>query len=327
MTASSGAPTVRSKTDLERLLDKKGFVQLLDVFLANEEIPVTRSGLEEFSGLSQPTVYRRVKDLCEMGIVEKSETDSPRMFRLNTDHEAASGLLEAHTALHAHTETIKEASEEYDGDDGQFHTGSPFVELFRYPTNVSILVALLQHPDNRLKAAELARIAGVDRATVGENIQILVDIDIATKNHPSYAANPTYTLNSDHTAVPGFKAVSDSITQQVQPNPTEPEAPDEEDLQASDDKKRQQVHEHLADAVKDESTSPAEDAPEGVSKSDIWGYLKLELSLREEMLSSSGEEGSTEEEDEDTDDGLKSEYKRYHASQSTPAPGPVGAAA
>lgn len=327
MTASGGANAVGREIRLERLLDKKGSVQLLDVFLTNEEIPVTRPGLERLTGLSQPTVYRRVEDLCEIGIIEKSESDSPRMFRLNTEYEVATGLLEAHTALHAHTDEIQGASEDYDGDDGQFHTGSPFVELFRYPSNVSLLVALLRRPEERLRAAEIARIADVDRGTVGENISILVDIGLATEYNPTYATNPTYKLNTDHPAVSGFQRAIDNIQQQDQLHTVEPQPPEEEDLQTGNDEKRQEVHDRLANTVKEDRDSSDESTPSGTSESSIWDHLKLEIFFNDAALALSESQDSADQKNENEVDGLNAEYRRHHANQFKSTPESVGAAA
>ena len=177
-------------------------VRILDVFLANREIPVTRSALEEQSGMSQPTVSRTVNEFLDIGIIEESEDDSPKMFRLNMEHPSAGGLISAYDALYAHVSEIQAASGEFDPDMDHSNEGSPFVELFRYPTNGEILSVLLGNPDAELKAADIARGTDVDDSTVGDNIPILVRIGVVEMIERG--RHDRYQLNRDHPAVDGF---------------------------------------------------------------------------------------------------------------------------
>ncbi|AXR79652.1 hypothetical protein [Natrarchaeobaculum sulfurireducens] len=209
-------------TDLERLLGKKGLVQLMDVFLSNETIPVTASDLEDFSGLSQSTVSRGVRELRDYGIIERSEEGSPYLYRLNMDHPAAEGLLEAHHHLHEHVEEIQAASDEFDPKSELFHTGSPFVELFRYPTNVKLLAAMLANPDVGMRAADVARAAEVDKSTVSDNINVLCRIGLITAEMPQWATDPRYSLNREHPAAEGFLGAIDGLQREVEDTPSAP---------------------------------------------------------------------------------------------------------
>jgi DNA-binding IclR family transcriptional regulator len=209
---STGADgTSTDTTDFVGLLDQKGSVKLLDVFLNKETIPVTAADLAEMSGMDVSTVYRRVEDLCEAGLVEESEDSNPTLYRLNVDHPAVTGLTEAHGHLYAHLDEIQSASEQFDPESELFHEGSPFVELFRYPTNVQMLAALLRNPEAELSAAELARAADVDRATVGDNVDVLVEVGLAEKLDPEYATGTRYALNREHPAAEGFQRAAEAL--------------------------------------------------------------------------------------------------------------------
>jgi len=199
----------------QRLLGKKGSVRVLGVFLGNREIPVTRSGLEKLSGMSQPTVSRTVEEFLEIGIIEESKDDSPKMFRLNMEHPGATGLISAYDALYAHVNEIQEASEEFDPNMAHSNEGSPFVELFRYPTNGALLSELLRQPDTELTAADIARAADVDPSTVGDNIPILVRIGVVDKTESG--RHDQYQLNRGHPAVEGFLKVIKEIQDEHSP--------------------------------------------------------------------------------------------------------------
>lgn len=214
--------TDAATTEFERLLEKKGLVQLMDVFLSNETIPVTASDLEDFSELSQSTVSRRVRELRDYGIVERSEDSSPYLYRLNMDHPAAEGLLEAHHHLHEHVEELQAASDEFDPESKLFHSGSPFVELFRYPTNVKLLAAILANPDIGMRAADVARAAEVDKSTVSDNIEVLCRIRLITAEMPKWATDPRYSLNREHPAADGFLAAIDELCREVEHTPSAP---------------------------------------------------------------------------------------------------------
>jgi len=223
MVPANGVDRDSAIDEFQRLLDKKGSVRVLEVLLGKREMPVTRSGLVKISGMSQPTVSRIVEEFLEVGIIEESEDDDPKMFRLNMEHPAAPGLTSAYDALYAHVSKIQEASEEFDPEKGHSNEGSPFVELFRYPTNGALLSALLRQPDAELTAADIARIADVDPATVGDNIPILVRIGVVEKREDG--SSDQYKLNRDHPAVDGFlEAVEELHDEEGPREPTKEDA-------------------------------------------------------------------------------------------------------
>jgi len=79
MVPANGVNRDSDMDEFQRLLGKKGSVRVLEVFLGNREIPVTRSGLEKLSGMSQPTVSRTVEEFLEIGIIERNpKTTHPR---------------------------------------------------------------------------------------------------------------------------------------------------------------------------------------------------------------------------------------------------------
>jgi|AntRauMinimDraft_4_1070384.scaffolds.fasta_scaffold02054_3 DNA-binding transcriptional ArsR family regulator len=223
MVPANGVNRDSDMDEFQRLLGKKGSVRVLEVFLGNREIPVTRSGLEKLSGMSQPTVSRTVEEFLEIGIIEESKDDSPKMFRLNMEHPGATGLISAYDALYAHVNEIQEASEEFDPNMAHSNEGSPFVELFRYPTNGALLSELLRQPDTELTAADIARAADVDPSTVGDNIPILVRIGVVDKTESG--RHDQYQLNRGHPAVEGFLKVIKEIQDEHSPRePTKDDA-------------------------------------------------------------------------------------------------------
>lgn len=228
--------------EFARLLDTKSSVRVLEVFLSNREIPVTRSDLEDQSGMSQPTVSRTVREFLDMEIIEESEDDSPKMFRLNMDHPAASGLVSAYDALYAHVSEIQEASEEFDPDRDHSNEGSPFVELFRYPTNGKLLSVLLGDPDAELKAAKIAEETDVDSSTVGDNLPILVKIGVVEKIIGG--RYDKYQLNQDHPAVDGFhNAVKGLGDDQY------PKEPKKDDAKDAEEKTAEKLQEQIPELV------------------------------------------------------------------------------
>ncbi|KZX49603.1 hypothetical protein [Haloarcula sp. K1] len=253
MVPADGVARGSAIEEFERLLDKKGLVRLLDVFLANREIPVSTQGLIEFTRDSQPTVSRRTDDLIEIGIIEESEGSSPKMFRLNMEHPAASGLLSAYEALHEHVDEIQESSEEFEPESYDFDSGSPFVELFRYPTNGAILSALLHYPDAKLSKRDIAEIADVDSTTVGDNIPILVRIGIATREGED-SRNPKYSLDREHPAADGFlEAIAKLQVAKGPMIPTESEA-----HEASEQEVISSLHEQLREVMSAFGVQPEE---------------------------------------------------------------------
>lgn len=223
MMPANGVDRNSAIDEFQRLLDKKGSVRVLDVLLGKREMPVTRSGLVKISGMSQPTVSRIVEEFLEIGIIEESEGDDPKMFRLNMEHPAVPGLISAYDALYAHVGRIQEASEEFNPEKEHSNEGSPFVELFRYPTNGVLLSALLRKPDAELTAAEIARAVDVDPSTVGDNIPILVRIGVVEKREDGRYNQ--YQLNRDHPAVNGFLEAVEELHDEHSPRePTKEDA-------------------------------------------------------------------------------------------------------
>jgi DNA-binding transcriptional ArsR family regulator len=228
--------------EFARLLDTKSSVRVLDVFLSNREIPVTRSDLEDQSGMSQSTVSRRVREFLEIGIIEESEDDSPKMFRLNMDHPAASGLVSAYDALYDQVGEIQDASEEFDPDMDHSNEGSPFVELFRYPKNGKILSVLLGEPDAELKASEIAEGNDVDSSTVGDNISIPVEIGVIEKIIGG--RYDKYQLNQDHPAVDGFRQAVEELRDDQHPR-----EPTKDELKGTAEKPAEKIQERIAELI------------------------------------------------------------------------------
>lgn len=250
--------------EFARLLDTKGSVRLLEVFLSNREIPVTRSDLKKQSGMSQPTVSRTVEDFLEIGIIEESAGDSPKMFRLDMDHPCTAGLTSAYDALYAHVSEIQDASEEFDPDLDHSNEGSPFVELFRYPTNGKILSVLLERPDAELTAAAIARETDVDGSTVGDNIPILVEIGVVEKIIGGQYDK--YQLNRDHSAVDGFRNAVEELRDHQSPRePTRDDAIDTAENTVA--KLQQQIADLVGEIEPDSGDGLSEDrvAAEAVS--------------------------------------------------------------
>ncbi|MEZ3145292.1 helix-turn-helix domain-containing protein [Halobaculum sp. MBLA0143] len=209
--ANSGAGGERDPT-LTDLLDSPGRVRLLDVFLGRGSLPVSRGDLADLAGVHRSTVSRRLDEFHEYGLVEPvPETSDPELFRVDADHSAVGPLREAHARLFDHVDRLQTASDDYDSDDDLYVAGSPFVELFRSPANVDLFVALLDAPDERLTAAELARAAGVDRSTVEDNVDVLVDIEVARRSEQPFASGPRYGLADDSPVVERFRRAVDAL--------------------------------------------------------------------------------------------------------------------
>lgn len=204
----------RKKAAIERfvqLLDKPGLVNLLDTFLTYETFPQTQESLGEFTGLHQGSVSKRVNELVELGIVEEIDGTRPQEYRLNMDYPAAQGLVDTHTELHNYVREIQRASEEFDPDQAESHEGSPFVELFRYRTNVKILSAFLLFPEERFEIKHISNKAGVDQSTVRDNIDVLCRVGIIERIESQLRDTTEYELNSDHPAKDGFLEVIESL--------------------------------------------------------------------------------------------------------------------
>ncbi len=193
---------------LATLLSSEGRVRLLDVFLGRGTLPVSRRDLADLAGVHRSTASRRVDAFCEHGLVEvMPESSNPELFRVNTDHPVTEPLREAHARLFNHVDRLQEASDDYDADSDLYVAGSPFVELFRYPANVELLLALLENPNGRLTAADLARTADLDRSAVGDNVDVLVDIGVAERVEERYTSSPRYALADDAPVVEQFREV------------------------------------------------------------------------------------------------------------------------
>lgn len=261
--------------EFARLLDTKGSVRLLEVFLSNRETPVTRADLKEQSGMSQPTVSRTVEDFLEIGIIEESADDSPKMFRLDMGHPCAAGLTSAYDALYAHVSEIQDASKEFDPDLDHSNEGSPFVELFRYPTNGEILSVLLEYPAAELTAAAIARETDVDGSTVGDNIPILVEIGVVEKIIGGQ--NDKYQLNRNHPAVDGFRNAVEELRDHQSPRePTRDDAIDT--AENTVEKLQKQIADLVGDMEEDSGDGLSEErvAAEAVSgkRQENWAFAQ-----------------------------------------------------
>lgn len=318
MPAASGASTDSAISEFKHLLEQKGRVRLMDVFLTNETIPVTRGDLKKFSGMSQPTVSRRVRDLCEYGIIEESEEGSPRLFRLEMDHPAAEGLLNAYKALHDHIEEIQAASEDFKRDSDLFHAGSPFVELFQYPTNVEILAALLERPDASLKAADISRITDLDKSTVYDNIGVLTRIGIVNEVCPDYTRHIRYELDRSHPATDGFLTMIKGLR-------AESSAGEVEQFPRDDWEAIKSLRSELVNEAPEEQKATIEPVNDSEEETDSETLKQRFVEMREQASESEGENTSTnreevsevkEEEIADLNENLRYQYHQAaHAHQ------------
>jgi predicted transcriptional regulator len=225
MTSSVGRNAERAEQRFIELLDKNGLVRLLDVFLTYETIPQNQQGLATFTGFDQGTVSKRVNELVDLGIVTKVSDAQPQEYHLNMDHPAAIELVEVHTELQDHVAEIQDESEEYDPEAAGPYDGSPFVELFRYPTNAKLLVALLRNSDAQLRVAHIQREADVDYQTVKDNIGLLCEVGIVKRIEDTYTGDVKYILNDGHPAKSGFEQVIDALEANLEKE-EEPAAPE-----------------------------------------------------------------------------------------------------
>lgn len=227
MPLNEGGGTDAAVQRFVQLLDKQGLVHLLDVFLTYETFPQTQASLEEFTDLNQSTVSRRVNELADLGIVEKVGGGSPQQFRLNMEYPAAPELLDVHTQLHNHAQEIQNESEAFGSGEGGPREGSPFVELFRYPTNVSLLAAFLRYPEERLRIGDIHNISGVDYQTADNNLDMLARVRVVREIESPVRDTSSYTLNNDHPAKGGFEEMIEALRDD------EPTAPaDKEEVSA-----------------------------------------------------------------------------------------------
>lgn len=208
----------------EQLLDKQGLVRLLDVFLTYETLPQTQASLTDLTELDQSTVSRRANELDDLGIVERVDGTSPQEYRLNVDHPSASALVDVHTDLQDYVREVQNESEEFNTEEAGPYDGSPFVELFRYPTNVRLLTAFLQYPDERLRLAEISELAMVDYGAVCDNIDLLCHVDIIQRIESRVRDEAEFALNHDHPAKDGFEQVIEIFRTDEPTTPTDKDA-------------------------------------------------------------------------------------------------------
>lgn len=229
------------------LLDKPGLVRLLDEFLTSKEFAHTQESLESITDLKQGTVSRRVRELVGLGIVSEIDETAPQQYRLNTEHPAVPGLADAHTELHSHVREIQASSEAYDASEADPNDGSPFVQLFRYPTNVKLLATFLRYPWERFQVGALAEHAGVDRGTAGSNVDLLCEVGIVRRIESRVSDRIEYELDDSHPAKEGFKQIIEAFLAD------EPAAPtDRDDVSASEGADRaESIRQQLSDLVGD----------------------------------------------------------------------------
>ena len=197
---------------LSDLLDSSGRVRVLDVFLGKGRLPLSRSDVADLAGVHRSTASRRVAEFREHGLVEPvPESSDPELFRLNASHPAAGPLREAHSRLFEHVDRLQAASDDYDPDDDLYVAGSPFVELFRSPANVELFLALLAYPGEVLTASELARAADLDPSTVGDNVDVLVDIGVADRFESGFTEHPRYSLAAGSALATEFRRAVDAL--------------------------------------------------------------------------------------------------------------------
>jgi predicted transcriptional regulator len=224
MTPDAGASADAATQRFVQLLDKQGLVSLLDAFLTYETLPQTQTSLTELTDLDQGTVSRRINELVDVEIVEEIGGTHPQEYRLDMDHPAATELVEVHTKLHNHVREIHSESEDFNGEEANPKEGSPFIELFRYPTNVKLLTAFLMYPEERLRVRDISRVVNVDYATVSDNIEVLCHVEIIQRIESPLREHTEYVLNEEHPAKEGFQRVIESLRSDEPTTPVDKDA-------------------------------------------------------------------------------------------------------
>lgn len=277
-----------------QLLNKKGLVTLLDQFLTYETLPQTQKSLGEMTDLDQGTISRRVNELADLGIVEEIESTSPKEYQLNMKHPATPKLVAVHTDLQDHVRDIHRQSDDFHPEEAGPHDGSPFVELFRYPTNVEILATFMEYEDTQLSVSHLADLADLDYTTVAQNVELLHRVDIIKSlDHPVEPKDTMYTLNADHPAKDGFESVIFAL------QPEEPITPsDKDDVSVMNSADRvENIRDHISSLLEvsldtDDRWDVGEQIPQDIEKSLEAYALQQRASEVTEKSEASNDEAS-----------------------------------
>lgn len=91
-----------------RLLETRGRVKILDIFMVHGYTELTQSELAEMADIDQGTVCRNVRVLEDLDVVNEVSETQPYEYRLNLDSPVVSALREAQIKLAPDTAVLKQ---------------------------------------------------------------------------------------------------------------------------------------------------------------------------------------------------------------------------
>lgn len=171
---------------LVELLETKGQVKVLDVFLTRGALWLTESRLAELAGVDQSTVNRNIATLQMANLVE-NRGSQPTEYRINEDNEFAAPLREFHLALMDHTRELQEVTaDDSDAELSEFTDGSAFVALFQDTARVKLIDALLTRGSLWATRERLAELAEVHPTTLDRHLDVLRAVGLVEEKEDAW---------------------------------------------------------------------------------------------------------------------------------------------
>lgn len=203
MDESADARPYVAGSPLVRLLGSPGRTRIVEAVLGKRGTELTAAEVAKLAGVDRSTVSRNVDSLVETGLVERRETPAGVVYRADVDDPAVRALSDARRALFAAlAENPELAKREPDRDPATeaYVDQAGLVRLFGAPGRTKMIAALLGKRGAELTGAEVADLAGIDRSTVGRNVEELQALGIVEQTREVGSAK-LYRLVADHPVV------------------------------------------------------------------------------------------------------------------------------
>jgi DNA-binding transcriptional ArsR family regulator len=152
------------------------------MFLERPATVFTHQELTALTDVSSATVREGLATLQSLGVLEVEQESIPQRYRINTGHPAVPGLQALQESLQdaALSQRLKAGAF---AEDATLGPETPLLAVvFRYPTNVKILVALAETPERVWMASELAQAADVGLVTAENNLAYLWGIGLLERD-------------------------------------------------------------------------------------------------------------------------------------------------
>ena len=200
MDESADATPYVAGSSLVRLFGSPGRTRIVEAFLSKRGAELTGAEVAKLAGVDRSTVSRNIDVLIELGLVERRESSSADLYRIDADNSVVRALADARRALLGAISEVEPTDDESESDEGTepeaYVDRSGLVRLLGTPGRTKMMAVFLGTREAELTGAEIAKFAGIDKSTVSRNIDVLVQLGIIEEAR-TVGNSVLYRLDSD----------------------------------------------------------------------------------------------------------------------------------